>query len=374
MQPTSKMGAILGIAVLFVLLGLGVGGAQAQNGFHGIAFNKGCDSPTNIGDPYSCAYQLLNVVDTNNDTLRVTGLSDQVHAAGGDVNSGNILGSLQLVFSDPSVSCVGGGGLGTLASPYLGATSCLIPKGSFIATSDFSFYTVVAADFGLPDHSLTDTATLSWADTCDHSSAPTNCTTGAQTATAGSSSAISQLGSSTATDIHNAAHQVVTTVAAGSTVHDFVTVSGQPGSPNPTGKVTLNWFLNGTCTGAPAASKDETLAADGTVDATDFPFTVNSAGHRAFQATYQGDATYTGSTGACEPLTVVDANIQLTPPTATNHVGTNHVVTCHVNVNDGNGFANAPAGTVAPARSSPAPARSSARISVRPSARRVTAN
>jgi hypothetical protein len=45
--------------------------------------------------------------------------------------------------------------------------------------------------------------------------------------------------------------------------------------------------------------------------------------------------------------TFVDANIQLTPPTATNMIGTNHVMTCHVNVNDGSGgFANAPAGTV----------------------------
>jgi hypothetical protein len=42
----------------------------------------------------------------------------------------------------------------------------------------------------------------------------------------------------------------------------------------------------------------------------------------------------------------VDANIQITPPTANNPVGTNHVLTCHVNVNNGSGaFANAPAGT-----------------------------
>src|SRR5258705_8080136 len=38
------------------------------------------------------------------------------------------------------------------------------------------------------------------------------------------------LGSSVATAIHNAAHQVVTTVEAGGTVHDFVTVTGQPRS------------------------------------------------------------------------------------------------------------------------------------------------
>src|SRR5262249_32040755 len=42
----------------------------------------------------------------------------------------------------------------------------------------------------------------------------------------------------------------------------------------------------------------------------------------------------------------VDANIQITPATATNPVGTNHVLTCHINVNDGTGCANAPDGTV----------------------------
>ncbi len=42
----------------------------------------------------------------------------------------------------------------------------------------------------------------------------------------------------------------------------------------------------------------------------------------------------------------VDANIQITPLTATNPTGTNHVLTVHVNVNAGNGFVNAPAGTL----------------------------
>ena len=48
----------------------------------------------------------------------------------------------------------------------------------------------------------------------------------------------------------------------------------------------------------------------------------------------------------CEPLQVVDANIQITPATATNAVGTNHTLTCHINVNDGTGSVNAPDGTV----------------------------
>ncbi len=43
--------------------------------------------------------------------------------------------------------------------------------------------------------------------------------------------------------------------------------------------------------------------------------------------------------------TWVDANIQISPLAATNAVGSPHVYTGHVNVNDGSGFVNAPAGT-----------------------------
>src|SRR5215471_7960478 len=189
-------GALAVLAVVAAAVVVGVPSAVADTGFHGIAFNKGCDSPTLIGQPYSCSYQILNVVDQLHDTLKVNGLADQVHSAGGDVNSGAILSSLQLVFSDPSVSCTGGSGAGTNASPYVGATSCLLPFNTTITTKPFSFYTVQANDFNLPGHSLTDTASLAWNDTCNASDAtplPRNCTTNAQTATSGSASEVDQL-------------------------------------------------------------------------------------------------------------------------------------------------------------------------------------
>ena len=333
------------LAVLVGTMTFSVSAASAQSAFHGIGFIKGCDSPTQVGAPMNCSYTILNVVDTAHDTLLISGLTDQVHSAGGDVNSGNILGALQLVFGGTATPiCVGGSGAGTAASPYIGATSCQLPFGATITTNNHSFYTVQAADFGLPNHKLTDTATLLWSDVCDGTS--NNCTTVPQTNTAGSSTDVQPLASTTVTAIHNAAHQTVTAVAVGSTVHDFVTVTGQAGQPSPSGNVTIAWFLTGDCTGAAVTSAPIALGAGGTVDATAFAFTVPSAGHRSFQATYAGDATYTGSVGACEPLTVVDANIQITPATATNPVGTNHVLTCHINVNNGDGFANAPAATV----------------------------
>src|SRR4051812_21686617 len=251
MRNAFRWKAAVGLAALAATLVFGATGALGAQ-FHGIAFQKGCEDPTNIGDPYSCGYQILNVADTGHDTLVVSGLSDQVHAASGDVNSGNILGALQLIATG-GATCSGGTGSGTAADPYIGSTSCTLPFAATLTSNFHSFYTVQPGDAALPDHKLTDTASLSWHNTC---TAPgiENCTTGNQTATAGSSSVVNQLPSSTATDIHNAAHQAVTVVAAGTTVHDFVTVTGQPGSPNPGGNVNIDWFTNGTCDGAPAAN------------------------------------------------------------------------------------------------------------------------
>jgi hypothetical protein len=85
-------------------------------------------------------------------------------------------------------------------------------------------------------------------------------------------------------------------------------------------------------------------------------FTSNSAG------TVTGHASWTGTLGTPSAFTVetdgvapnsgdavktfVDANIQITPQTATNPITTNHTLTGHVNVNTGSGgFVNAPDGT-----------------------------
>ena len=132
--------------------------------------------------------------------------------------------------------------------PYVGATECLLPFNTSITTTAFSHYTVQAGDFNLPLHRLTDTASINWNNTCTFN--PDNdCTTLPQIAGAGSSALVQKLQTATATDIHNAAHQTVTVVEARSTVHDFVTVTGQPNNPLPTGNVNIDWFLNGTAPG-----------------------------------------------------------------------------------------------------------------------------
>jgi hypothetical protein len=97
----------------------------------------------------------------------------------------------------------------------------------------------------------------------------------------------------------------VTTVAAGSTVHDFVTVTGQPGQPAPSGDVTIEWFTNGSCaTPAAATATVGLLTASGQLDGTSFSQGPLAAGFFAFEAHYLGDATYVASDGACEPLQV----------------------------------------------------------------------
>jgi uncharacterized repeat protein (TIGR01451 family) len=340
MRTPAGWRVLFGLLVVAGVLVAGVGPASAQSGFHGIGFVKGCDSPTKVGDPMNCSYAILNIVDTADDTLRIFGLSDQVHAAGGNVSSGNILGALQLVFTGP-VICIGGSGSGTDDDPYLGATACELPFGSAITTNSHSFYTVTAADYALPNHEVSDTATLLWSDICDGTS--NNCTTGPQTNTTGSKTLVEQLGSTTTTDIHDAGHQVVTAVAAGATVHDLVTVTGQPTSPIPSGNVSIDWFTNAACDGANSGDIGP-LDGTGHYDASGFAQGPLAAGQYSFRAHYLGDATYSASDGPCEPLQVVDANISITP-NGVNRVGQTHTFTAHVNVNSGTGFGPAPDGT-----------------------------
>src|SRR4051794_2249234 len=118
---------LAGLCVITGLLAFGVPSALAA--FHGIGVAKSCTSPVKIGAAYTCQVQILNLVDTAHDTLRVTGLSDTVNSSSGPVATGNILPSTGLVFNGP-VSCTGGTGSGTSADPYIGATECLLPFGS----------------------------------------------------------------------------------------------------------------------------------------------------------------------------------------------------------------------------------------------------
>ena len=119
------------------------------------------------------------------------------------------------------------------------------------------------------------------------------------------------------TDIHNAAHSVVTSVPVGTTVHDQATVTKKAGTPAatpaPTGTVTFRWFTNGTCSASPAATSTIALPGSGIADNTGFTQTPSSTGLFAFNATYNGDPNYPARTSACEPLEVVPPDEACTP-------------------------------------------------------------
>jgi hypothetical protein len=108
------------------------------------------------------------------------------------------------------------------------------------------------------------------------------------------------------TTIHNAAHEAVTAVALGSTVHDSVAVTGSAGTA--TGNVTFDFFNSGDCSGDPAATSGSFALSSGSVDATTFTQGPLAAGSYSFKAHYGGGGNYAAGDSDCEPLTVGKAD------------------------------------------------------------------
>jgi hypothetical protein len=113
---------------------------------------------------------------------------------------------------------------------------------------------------------------------------------------------ITKLTPTVTTDIHDAAHAIVTAVNAGATVHDSATVSGSSGTP--TGTVDFAFYTSGDCTtGSSASGSGIALNGSGFAD----PSTSQgplAAGSYSFKAHYNGDGVYDAADGPCEPLTV----------------------------------------------------------------------
>lgn len=166
----------IALAISLSLLGLlfFTNETQAQ-GVHGIGFAKGCTSPIDVGNPYTCDYAIFNNSDTGNgsvaDTLTITSITDQVFANPSTINSGNILPLLTLTLN---------GG----ATCDSGQTVCTLPPGSSITSATYSFYTADADD----PSPLLDTASLVWQDLC--TSGANNCPAGNRTNQAGSQATI----------------------------------------------------------------------------------------------------------------------------------------------------------------------------------------
>jgi uncharacterized repeat protein (TIGR01451 family) len=107
------------------------------------------------------------------------------------------------------------------------------------------------------------------------------------------------------TDILNASGSVVTTVVAGTIVHDKVFVARAAGTPaavpNPTGNVVFHRFSTIDCSGT---ATDQTVALTPGSPSTALSDDFAPAANMSYRAEYKGDANYPARTGACEPLTV----------------------------------------------------------------------
>jgi hypothetical protein len=110
--------------------------------------------------------------------------------------------------------------------------------------------------------------------------------------------------------------------AAGTLIADQALVSGI----NPTGTVTFNLYNNPTASGTPLFTDTETLS--GGV-ATSKGYTPTASGTDYWVATYNGDANNLPVTGSptAEPVSVVNALINITPLTPVNPVGSPEVFT-----------------------------------------------
>src|SRR5262249_31161988 len=112
------------------------------------------------------------------------------------------------------------------------------------------------------------------------------------------------------TDIHDAAHNVITSAALGDTVHDSTTLSGKVGTITPTGSASFTFYPNGSCTAGTGSSAGSASLVYPTAHPSSDEGPL-STGSYSFKATYGGDGNYNGSTSSCEPLTVGKADTTL---------------------------------------------------------------
>lgn len=125
---------------------------------------------------------------------------------------------------------------------------------------------------------------------------------------ANESSVVNKVTPSLSTDIHNASHGVVTSVIAGSTVHDKATISG---GYNPSGNVEFTFFPNDSCTNDTGASAGVVALSGGVAHPSSSEGPLNAGGY-SFQAHYVGDINNNPADSGCEPLSVTKLTPTLT--------------------------------------------------------------
>jgi hypothetical protein len=103
----------------------------------------------------------------------------------------------------------------------------------------------------------------------------------------------------------------VTTIVAGTMIHDTATIVPTPPSTAVTGTVTYSAYLNGQCSGQPVSTPQQvTITSTGTVP--DSISGTAGAGTYSLQATYSGDSNNAPATSPCEAVTVTMARPSIT--------------------------------------------------------------
>jgi hypothetical protein len=112
-------------------------------------------------------------------------------------------------------------------------------------------------------------------------------------------------------EIHNDAHQVVTSMTAWVYVHGKATVSGS--GPTPTGVVGFKRYTNPTCSGDVAGTPEQ-LDGGGVADGATSLLTMPS-GTGSMRAIYSGDANYVATTSPCVQVEFVGGPLASTTMT-----------------------------------------------------------
>ncbi|PKN81647.1 MAG: hypothetical protein CVU47_06110, partial [Chloroflexi bacterium HGW-Chloroflexi-9] len=184
-----------------------------------------------------------------------------------------------------SVIVTGIGALGATVTVFDGATALI--SGPVNAVGEFTFLVTLSAGA----HVLSATQTLS-----GFTSDPSNIVTVTVTSPPPPTPTVT-------TEVHDAAHNAVSSVTAGTAVHARVGVTGT-GAPL-TGRVKVFWYDAGGCLAGTHLAVSPLLSlVDGAVDATSFAQTPSTLGTYSFQAVYSGDPAYQDTTGPCVPFTV----------------------------------------------------------------------
>jgi Bacterial Ig-like domain (group 3) len=101
------------------------------------------------------------------------------------------------------------------------------------------------------------------------------------------------------------------TETTGAQAYDTATLTASPTAGVPTGTVTYSYYTNATCTAPAQSTQAVTLNSDGSIPNSS-PTAGLAGGSYSYQASYSGDATHLGATGACEPFTVIAAKASQT--------------------------------------------------------------